>query len=240
MKLAPLTLALATLALQAPSTRAMDLTDALANLDWSGLTITLIDLDPGDAFAPSLTWSDQQTGVSVLVSPPGGPATGSTVADWTSPVSVAVSPASAWADAGELGAKIQGITPATSFAEVFASRYGDFVLSPHTQVSFSLYAIVAAGDPSDVDILASAGISVWGLAGSNFAADGLSADNLGADASRELVVSFANLTDEARSGHLSANLILNAFAAPVPEPGIYAMLLAGLGLLGWKARHREV
>jgi hypothetical protein len=28
-------------------------------------------------------------------------------------------------------------------------------------------------------------------------------------------------------------------AAPVPEPESYAMLLAGLGLVGWAARRRE-
>lgn len=32
----------------------------------------------------------------------------------------------------------------------------------------------------------------------------------------------------------------SGFVAPIPEPETYAMLLAGLGLLGWRIRARKV
>jgi hypothetical protein len=37
----------------------------------------------------------------------------------------------------------------------------------------------------------------------------------------------------------SANVYVISFAAPVPEPETYAMMLAGLGLMGFMVRRRK-
>ena len=58
--------------------------------------------------------------------------------------------------------------------------------------------------------------------------------------SKTLGASFVNLTGGDLSGYMSANADASGFsAAVVPEPDTYAMMLAGLGLLGFVARRRK-
>ena len=47
---------------------------------------------------------------------------------------------------------------------------------------------------------------------------------------------FSNLTGESRTYNLRLEGYASVFTTPVPEPGTYAMLLAGLGLVGFMAR----
>jgi hypothetical protein len=52
-------------------------------------------------------------------------------------------------------------------------------------------------------------------------------------------VTFANLTNAVMSGEFSASVSAGTTVAAVPEPGSYAMFLAGLGLMGLVARRRS-
>ncbi|WP_295993592.1 PEP-CTERM sorting domain-containing protein [Rugamonas sp.] len=54
-------------------------------------------------------------------------------------------------------------------------------------------------------------------------------------------VSYSNLTAFDATGKFNAEVSVSGYSAlAVPEPGSYAMLLAGLGLVGWRVGRRKV
>jgi hypothetical protein len=130
---------------------------------------------------------------------------------------------------------------------------GDFTLSAHTKLVFSFDLAASASVFANDNQVAAGGIE--------FGAGLTYTDALGqrhySDAERHirldshwdsaqsindtLSISMSNTTanDLAGRGSMYSQASGYAFAAPVPEPETYAMLLAGLGLLGCMAKRRR-
>lgn len=205
------------------------------SIDFSGVPYTVVDLDTNDAITPVLAWTSQTSGASILGAPGGG-----SVPDWTDSILVQNGNGLSSVSAGEIRLEGSNLSGALGFIEQSAARYGDFTLTPKSKVVFSLPASVSAGVPAGADILLSASIFVFGDQGSNFRNKDLRAANGESDAG-SLSVFFENTTDAAINGHFSASVLVNvAPALLVPEPGSYALMLAGLGIVATAGLRRRV
>lgn len=243
MKHSLLTCALLGLCSMSP---AMASTSATASIDWSTLSITLFDLDPSDGITPSFSWSAQSTQVLSFAST----SSNDSSADWTSALSVLDAPATAWADAGVLHAESTRLaSDLTPYGSAEAERTAGFSISAHTLALISVSAsyAVSTGAPTDA-AFAGADLSTWGPAATgvgvqeNFGGIGsyLEQFGLAPDAQSGTVsVTFANLTGALMGGEFSVSVYAGTSVAAVPEPGSYAMFLAGLGLMGLMARQRR-
>lgn len=203
-------------------------------MDWSSFGIALSDLDSNDGVAPSLQWTSQTTDASILIN--GTLFKASPANDFTSSVSVDDGLRFAGADAGVISTTGSGLDPTLFFLEIYASRYGKFTLSPMTRVEFSLPVSASAlGIPP--------GISFGAIM--DLSADFTSFDSAGISegqsiSARTLIASFSNQgTVEATNVNFNSGIIINASAAPVPEPGEWALMLAGLGLVAASAARRH-
>ena len=212
--------------------------DFNGSLDWTGFSVLLTDLDVSDGVDPSLTWLSQSTGASVLG------AGGATVNNWgpilpASPLVFSNGLVTASAGPDMLGISGSGLHSGMGFLEAVATRYGDFTLSAQTRVDFTLPASVLAAAPAGVEILLGASMVVTGPLGAGFNSDEIGVGPGDAQA-RDLQVSFSNLDVVADDLHFSSALNVNAYpAAPIPEPGQLAMLIAGLGVVALSLRHRR-
>ena len=225
---------------------AMATTAATASVDWSTLTITLYDLDPLDGIAPSFSWTDQSTQVFSFAESEAF----DTVADWTSALSAQLNQTFAQADASTLATQSTQVAGSTSlFGNATAERYAGFSISANTLALISVsgsYAVSTDG-PEDY-AYAYVGLNTWGPGATgvgeqeNYSGIGSYLESLGQapDAQSGIMsVTFANLTNAVMSGEFSASVSAGTTVAAVPEPGSYAMFLAGLGLMGLVARRRS-
>lgn len=64
-------------------------------------------------------------------------------------------------------------------------------------------------------------------------------DPVAVDFTRELTVDYSNRTASSMTGDVALLAIGTTAIAPVPEPGMLPMALAGLALMGWRLRRRS-
>jgi hypothetical protein len=252
---------------------------ALGSITWQ-----LIDLNPLDNVAPSITFLAGGGGNDTYAHTyayQSNPFAQSQQQNWGSgnwaPVNSSSSTSLAWATASLTGSGIgsavlsasgASATPVSAYQYDLAyyqgqayngyNGYSSFTLSANTLVTFSAAATIsgsaqAAGAPNGAHAQAQAWFDVWGpgiLGNGNQSSNDTLYQNIYAygnpsqsfSDSRTLGVSFLNLTAGDMTGTLRAGAYAYGYsnAAPVPEPESYALLLAGLGLLGLVAGRRRI
>lgn len=201
---------------------------AEATIDWSTLDITLIDLDPDDGIATSMTWFDETSSVGAWQAD-GWQDVEEATDSWASTISAATTDALATAAPSALQATVEDVIN----GDAFAHRIGHFALSANTAVTFSLeasYALLPGG---------------WAYTSVRAELPGVfDVDSLGPEQPYDtglpysgrgiLTVSLTNDTTETLNGTFEANAYVQVTA--IPEPETYALFLAGLGLIGLLAR----
>lgn len=125
-----------------------------ASMNWSGFAVTLSDLDLSDGVTPTLQWTSQTTGASILMN--GTLSSAAPAADFTSNVSIDDGFRFAGGDGTTLATTGSGLDGTLSFLEINAARYGTFTLSPMTKVDFTVPVTASAvGVPPGISFLGS-------------------------------------------------------------------------------------
>lgn len=203
-----------------------------ATLVWKSFTAT-------PSAGITITWSDQITYV-FADSPVASAAVVSGALDWTSPLTISESSGdasgTAKADADILHSRTEGTT---SSALGQAWREGIFTMSGTGTVTFEVDYVVSvlgtAGNNSDFTT-ASAGLM---LEANTPRTDALLNSINGSDTqSGRLRLVISNESE----GPVSLKLIGGAttITTAVPEPATSALLVGGLGLLGWSVRRKTL
>lgn len=200
----------------------------LTDVQWS-----LADLDPNDGIDPLISWMDLSSTVGVWVHFPGDLADdASSIYGWGDH-SLTLKGASAWMTSTEMHVAADATEAALILTRSEGVRSGRFVLSPHTQITltanvkaeisengqFSLNSVRGLVAIMDYDDQWSPGLF-----------DDIKLDSTGS-VSKSLLVAFRNESDDAANGVLNyqADVYFDNRVA-VPEPGVWMMLLAGLGV----------
>lgn len=207
----------------------------------TGFTITLIDLNPDDGIAPAVTyktdsmvsWSQRSNGPAAVV-------------DWKAGASsTEVRQQSGWAqtttDARSAVARAESLDDTSQFL-AWSTRTMNFELTPWTAIAFSGLAQVESTVRGSR--LTDGTVAMWG----NLYNEAVGGEDRFPLSSFEYELNSARrpgvqalvglLQSGATTGYGDFNLraIAEANVIPVPEPSTYAMLLAGLGLVGWAGR----
>lgn len=211
-----------------------------------GFSYQLIDLDTTDGISASLTLTPVSTWLAARGFDPGSYTPNPLqIVDEAGTASVANQTGSALAtyDGSVMSTSQASTAPGYRMAADVIQTWG-FLLSPNTRVIFSAFASVSS--QSSVDGYAFGGA---GLNGSTRAADGYPSyyfdDIRLSDGSESRLVSFSVTASQAGlSGMVRAGVSGSAeqylTPLPVPEPSTYALLLAGLALVGTRLRRRQL
>lgn len=214
---------------------------ASASAALTGFSYRLIDLDLTDSITPTFTFTERWNSYSSLdinqrfaeldyVDTIG-------TTSVTRPFGAASTTSGATSHRGEaaisaLGSRHQQFRTSNSYGMFFA-------LSPFTRIEFSATATIDAASQGD-QMSATSWISFNGVHfDTNAVFDKFETFHVTHDGERDLSLSgFLETGRLAADGAFSIDTLTSASsqAAVVPEPSTYAMLLAGLGLLGWRAR----
>lgn len=218
---------------------------ATASVDWTSFSFYLVDTDPTDGIAPAFEWINPNTDTYVR-------AGGVSDSDYQSghvDALAAVGSVQAFANAEVLYASATG-TPSSGEVWAYAQRGYDFTLSANT---IAIFSVNGMGSVTDTTGFASGnaygGISVNGPNVSGLAdgplqnSSGYFSASLGSPTSQTMFAVFSNRTGDTMNGSMAiyASVYFSnpTPPAPVPEPETWAMLAAGLGLLGLAARRRK-
>lgn len=252
--------AIAALATALPAFSVTQQPYATATIDWDSLGISYFRVTPvslaGDpASAPAVVWDVQSSLVSAN-------SESASADNWTSkidapdPLLFPTAIAKATANAKTLMAQFIG-TPTSLNSSASANRSGTFSLTPYSGVVFTLTATTSI----DMDVPPNGSAYAW--AGFEVKGDGYDGTKVPGQGSptpdkqsivwangsgsssivqKTIQATFLNSTDGYITGTLSAFAIVsgNGFIPAIPEPRTYAMMLAGLGLLGFVAGRRKL
>ena len=241
---------------------------SFATASLSDLKITLFDLKPSDGITPGITFDLRANNASVFAEDSANTRFSEAFGTGPFDLSVATPRSSASAAvAGRGPANVTSLTASgsalgplapggsSSFSARAASPHlssfasSEFTLTANTRVKFSglanLEAITTIG--GDESAFASALLDAFGPGpdgrGSQFSNAFLDAEISGGAAgvslsSGLLTVRFDNQTGGDLAGRLSRDAFVIGSSSVVPEPETYAMMVAGLGLLGFMLRRR--
>lgn len=211
---------------------------AQGSLTVSGVTVKLIDLDTTDGVTPSISFSNEEGGGGSHVEHLPWP---ESIDIYRNSLGTATN-ASQWAIAeATIGSKSLNLSAETLQESVkinvSANTRSSFTLSKNTLAVFSL--------PYTVSLTKSSGEYLYSsLHFSAFVPDSYFSSDYTFNKGPVTSTLFGEVytTDTALNGHFNmwAQITANSSGAPpVPEPGTYAMLLAGLGVIGWRLRQRN-
>ncbi len=230
---------------------------SFASASLTDFKITLFDLNLSDGVTPGITFDPSPYNPQTIVyAEDSGNSQSKTADTLPADLSVAVGLASARAAITGTGTSPADLTSQTASGSalgpstrIFASTqilFG-FSLTDNTRVSFSGLAKVEAtvgevGFPNTPSTDSGVQTSVFVPSHDGPIFDSVRASVVccspGTDSTTRLLnVSITNLTGSNPSGGLLISSLANA-AVPVPEPETYAMMVAGLGLLGFMLRRR--
>ena len=231
-----------------------------ASATLSGVTITLIDLDPGDGIAAALSWSWEQSYSGAQVN---SDSESDWDGDWLSGFFAATSATaglpfgSASASTGPGGGSAAGSVSGPSYGGLgfFTAQgtpvYGAFTVTPWTgvvvtatfdgmaQTTVGLDEYAQAYGYLSIEIPADSGYDYYTSYRYAYASCGAwdGGGNCIAGESNSfsgsMKLTYANLSDAAVDGTMSAYAqAYGSSGAPIPEPRTYLMLLAGLAGVG--------
>lgn len=237
--------------------------NATAYLDWSKLQISVISVD---GVVPNVIFSDQNTTLNSSASTPNQMSENdsTSIYNWTSPANTDAQAGDTYANALVSPLAFSGDVRATGIsgdvpwwqpvnASSSGSRTESFSFDGPGVLTVSVpYTIsMAGGQPYDFFNSTSASVS------GNASFSGGENGNLSSSSSASFSLnSIDGFSPQSQSGNLvfgifaggsgtgslgfNFNLSAQAPVSPVPEPEFYAMLLAGLGLMGVMVHRRRV
>lgn len=232
---------------------------ASAQASLTNFNVQLLDLNYLDLVTPSITTWDASTTTRSYSTDTGwnmgnglGLFNSAASSSSVSPNSIASATVTGGSSPYHFGASLtasgSASAPVSGGNESFDSRAKtdwQFVLSPYTMVIFMAQGTIAAtattGSATESDG-STAGLSMRVSDNNGYLSQvNRSSGFGGASFSDFLYVSFANLTGSAMTGYFSAETNVSGYSnvTPVPEPETWAMLLAGLGLVGGMAKRRR-
>ncbi len=234
---------------------------ATAQIDWSSLNMTLIDLDPNNPVSAAWVPGSEYGSVyaDATTADPFDPASDMGAAfDFTTPLSTSAvtSLAQAYAtrDSSLLGASASSqvgasaAAPNSNYASGQAHNSGTFTVTGHgivmLTVDWALSVTGAIGDSDDWSY-ASAALSAEYQNGSTetevWSTSWLqSTDNCDRATSGTFTLTIANLPGMTTTGSLSADVYASAQSQNlVPEPSTFALTGLGVGLMGLMAYRRR-
>jgi len=259
--------ALLGLAFQANTAFAVNSSNAQASFDWSSVTIKVIDLDTTDGLTPTVTWSGQygDTSANSYSFEVGHDSSISESHHAPSATSVIGSAANTFASHANASYNNQALA-LSAYAErsanpAYSWSGNNANASASTHTSFSLsgagvmvvtvpYSIKVVGDQSNYSEYS---LGTVNIDGHYSASDGSFSGNENAYKSFYsysngdkaysglFTMTVANPSGAVTtSGELGTSLSVEsrAYVSGVPEPGSYAMMLAGLAMLGSIVRRR--